>query len=93
MKIYRLNINVSKIDKALLVKGEKGAYLNASLIIGDEPDRFGNDASITQELPKERRDAGEKATYIGTGKLVFERGESRREAKPKEPQPEGNEPW
>ena len=87
MKIYKLKINVSKIDKALLYKGEKGTYLNASLIIGDESDRFGNDGSIQQDVPKERREAGEKI-YIGEAKLAFERGGDK---KPEQPQTGGVE--
>ncbi len=43
-----LNIDVSKIDKTKLVKGEKGTYLNATAFVNlDEKDQYDNNGMIT----------------------------------------------
>ena len=39
-KIVSLSVNVDKIDKTKLVKGEKGTYLNLTLNINDEKDNL-----------------------------------------------------
>ena len=62
-KLLRCKIDVTKIDKNLLFKGQKGTYLDFNVWLNDEPDKYGNDASIEQQKPQ-----GEERNYIGSGK-------------------------
>lgn len=66
-------IDLNKIDKTKIVTTNKygepfenGAkYLNIVIWINDEPDQYGNDASIQVSQKKEERDQNIKPTYIG----------------------------
>lgn len=69
--IIALKLNLSKIDKSALFKGEKGTYLDLSVYVNDEPDAYGNDVSARQDLGKDRR---QEKLYIGNGKIVGDRG-------------------
>jgi DNA-binding cell septation regulator SpoVG len=71
MKVIKLNLNVSKITKEKLVKGEKGLYLNCALI--ETPNNEYSDYMIVEEISKEEREAGQKGEILGNGK-VFEGG-------------------
>ena len=63
-KLISAKINVSKIDKAKLFKGEKGTYLDLTIWVNEKPDQFGNDISIEQRTGKD-----EKKIYLGEGKF------------------------
>ena len=60
-----VKINVDKIDKSKLFKGEKGTYLDLVLF---ETDKFDNDYIVKQSLTKEERESGKKAEILGNGK-------------------------
>jgi hypothetical protein len=78
MKIgISIKLDVTKIDKARLFKGEKGTYLDLTTFVElDEADQYGNHGFIAQEQSKEERDSGaEKPPILGNCK-VFWRGES-----------------
>ena len=69
MEPISIKIDVTKIDKAALYKGEKGTYL--TLVVWpnrDGDDDYGNYAGVKQDLGKDRRD--EKAPYIGNAKII-----------------------
>lgn len=69
--IIRAKINVSKIEKNLLFKGEKGTYLDVSLLEDrDGEDQWGNSGMIIQDVSREAREAGEKGPIIGNFKIV-----------------------
>ena len=74
-KMYFGSIDVSKIDKAKLVKGEKGTYLNITVWVNDELDKFGNIASVQQGQTKEEREAKQPKIYLGNLKTPEERTE------------------
>jgi single-stranded DNA-binding protein len=78
MKIgVNFKIDVSKIDKALLHKGEKGVYLDATVFIDQEnPSQYGDHGMVTQDVSKEAREAGTKGNILGNVK-VFWTGESQ----------------
>ena len=59
------SIDVTKISKEKLIKGKKGTYAPLTIWLNDEPDQFGNSLSIQENLSKEERDEGKKATYLG----------------------------
>lgn len=65
--ILRLSINVNKIDKSRLYKGEKGTYLNCAVLLR-ETDQYGNDGMIVQDVSQEERKKGIKGEILGNGK-------------------------
>ena len=72
-KLLTGSINLSKIDKTKIVDRDKdgnlfqnGAkFLNIVVWVNDEPDNYGNTASIQISQSKEEREAGAKSIYIG----------------------------
>jgi hypothetical protein len=83
MAILRGKIDVTKIDKDAMFKGEKGTYLDITIVLKDEPDQYGNDGMITQDLGKDRREAGERGAILGNAKWV------KRDDAPKASRPGG----
>ena len=79
MSVINLKIDVSKIDKARLFKGEKGLYLDAVLI--ETPNSQYAEYMIVESISKEERDAGNKGTILGSGK-VFKQADAQQESKP-----------
>jgi len=72
-----LKIDVSKIDKARLFKGQKGTYLDATVFVDlGEADKYGNHGMITQDVTKAEKDSGEKGPILGNCK-VFWRDEAQ----------------
>lgn len=74
-KLISMSIDVSKIDKSKLIKGEKGQYLNLTISLNDQKDNYGNDCSAWQSQSKEERDAKAQRNFLGNGKVVWS-GES-----------------
>ena len=70
-RLITAKIDVSKIDKSKLFKGEKGTYLDLTIWVNEVPDRFGNDISIEQRTAKE-----EPKIYLGNGKFYTKEGKS-----------------
>ena len=68
--IIALKIDVNKIDKARLYKGEKGTYLDAVVFFNEEADQYGNNGMITQSVSKEEREAGTRGAILGNVKVV-----------------------
>lgn len=67
-----LKIDVSKIDKARLFKGQKGVYLDATAFIDlDQLDEYGNSGMIFQDVSKDERAQGVKGNILGNGKVFF----------------------
>ena len=54
------SLDVTKIIKEKLYKGKKGTYLNVSVWIEDNEDKYGNIASVQQQTKK-----GEPKIYLG----------------------------
>jgi len=63
-KLLTASIDVTKIQKALLITGKKGTYLNLSIWFNDKPDQFGNDCSVQQTTKKD-----EPKIFLGNGKF------------------------
>ena len=72
--IIKLNIDVTKIDKKRLHKGAKGTYANFTVLLRDQPDQYGNDGMIVEDVSKEEREAGTKGTILGNAKIVGNSG-------------------
>jgi len=69
--ILRLNLNVLKIDKTALFKGAKGTYLDVAVKLHKCEDEFGHHCMVTQDLGKDRRQAGEQGPILGNGKFII----------------------
>lgn len=69
-KFITASINLSKIDKTKIVKGEKGLYANITMWLNDEPDEYGNHMGIHQSQSKEEREADEPKIWLGNGKVM-----------------------
>jgi hypothetical protein len=79
-----VKIDVTKIDKALLYKSEKGTYLNTTVFIDiDAPDKYGNHGMVTQDISKEAKSAGEKGPILGNVKIFWkDNGDTASRSKP-----------
>jgi hypothetical protein len=70
-QLFSASLDVSKISKDKLVKGEKGTYLNITISINDEADKYGNVLTITESHTQEEREAKANKNYLANGKLVW----------------------
>jgi len=71
--IITAKINVTKITKSKLFKGEKGTYLDLVIYVNDKNDprvKFGKNVSILESQKQEERDEGLDKNYIGSGSTV-----------------------
>ena len=65
--MIKCKIDVTKIDKARIFVGEKGKYIDITLI--ETPnDKYGNSHMIVQDVTKEERLAGVKGPILGNAK-------------------------
>lgn len=70
-QLFSASLDVSKISKDKLVKGEKGNYLNITISINDEVDKYGNTLTIIESQTQEEREAKANRNYLANGKLVW----------------------
>lgn len=62
-------IDVTKIDKAKLFKGEKGTYLDVVLV--ETPNsQYDQDYMVVQSVSKQEREAGVKGAILGNAKIL-----------------------
>ena len=67
-----LKIDVTKINKEKLFKGQKGVYLDMTAFIDlDELDQYGNSGMIVQSVSKEDRENGVRGEILGNSKIFF----------------------
>ena len=66
-----LKIDVTKIDKSRLFVGKKGTYLDVVLI--ETPNSEYGDYMIVEDISYEERQAGQKGTILGNGKIIVKR--------------------
>ena len=76
-----LSIPTEKIDKSKLVTKDGKTYLNITVSINDQKDKFGNDVSAWHTQSKEQRDAKEQRTFIGNGKVLYQKDAATNDAK------------
>lgn len=72
--LVNASLNLTEIPKDKIVEGKKGKYINVTIAINDDPDKFGQHCSITVQQTKEEREAKEKKLYLGNGKVVWSNG-------------------
>jgi len=95
-----LKIDVTKIDKNRLFKGEKGTYLDLTTFIDtDELDQYGNNGFISQSVSKEEREAKVQTPILGNIKVFYNDANPQQQhpntAQPSQgaPQPQGAPPY
>lgn len=83
--MIKCSIDRNKINASLLKKTEKTAYLNFVLMTNKDgqPDKYGHDGFIVQDVSKEQRDAGERGPIIGNWKELrkIERPEPQQQSR------------
>jgi len=74
MKIgLSIKLDVTKIDKARLFKGEKGTYLDLTTFIDlDQANEYGDHGFISQSTSKEEREAKVQTPILGNVKVFFQ---------------------
>ena len=87
MKIgISIKIDVTKIEKARLFKGQKGTYLDLTTFIDTETvDQYDNHGFISQSVSKDERAQNVKTPILGNCK-VFYKGESDQQQAPQQAQ-------
>lgn len=70
-----LKLDVQKIVKDWLFKGQKGTYLDLVIYQNDTEDPYGNSHVVKQSPSKELRDQGTKPVIIGNGKWMHATGQ------------------
>lgn len=86
-----LKIDVTKIEKARLFKGQKGTYLDALLIY--KPSQYGQDYMVVQSVSKEEREQGIKGPIIGNATILHRKDGAAPAPKPApQPAPEADAP-
>lgn len=85
MEVINCKVDVTKITKDKLFKGEKGTYLNFTLI--PTPNSQYGDFMLVEDTTKEEREAGTKGVILGNGKK-FQRGEGSGAANSNKPEAE-----
>jgi len=68
--ILKLKIAVDDIEKARLFTGSKHTYLDATVLLKDEDDQYGNSGMIVQDVTKEEREAGVRGAILGNAKWM-----------------------
>ena len=70
MEPISLTIDVTKLKKDAFYKGAKGTYVTLTVWPTKDgmPDQYGNDASVKQDLGKDRRD--EPSVFVGNAKII-----------------------
>ena len=77
MQIIGLSVDLTKITDADLTTGKNGGkYLNLTLTINDQKDKFGNDGSVIVAQSKEQREAKAQKRYVGNAKVLFSKDNS-----------------
>lgn len=76
--IIGIRIDLNKVDKSRLFTSARGAlYLDATLFVNDEPDKFGQCGMIVQQVTKDERANGVKGNILGNGKIIYGEGKPR----------------
>lgn len=51
-KIIKVRIDVKKLNKEYFFKGEKGTYADVTILYNEEPDQYGANGMVVQDVPK-----------------------------------------
>ena len=53
------------------IKNASGKYDNYTMSINDDVDKYGNNCAVTVSQSKAQREAKEKKTYVGNGRVIY----------------------
>jgi len=65
------SIKLTDIPQDKIITGKNGKYASLTISVNNEPDKFGNNASITLGQTKEEREDKAPKVYLGNCKLVW----------------------
>jgi len=68
--MIKVKIDLKKLDKELFFTADSGA-IYADLVAIETPNSNFSDYMIVQDLPKERREAGEKGPIVGNASRIM----------------------
>jgi len=68
------SIKLTDIPQDKIIKGKNGKYAGLTISVNNEPDKFGNNASIVLSQTKEEREAKAPKVYLGNCKLIWTDG-------------------
>lgn len=67
-----IKIDVTKIDKSRLFKGEKGTYLDLTTFVDlDTKDQYDNNGFISQSVSKDEKAAGLQTPILGNCRVFW----------------------
>ena len=67
-----IKLDVNKIDKSRIFKGQKGNYLDLTMFVDlDKQDQYGNNGFISQSVSKDERAQNVKTPILGNGKVFY----------------------
>ena len=70
--LISLSIDATKVTKARM---KDGKYINITINISDEVDKYGNNVSAWENQTKDERDSKAKRNYLGNGKVLYTSGD------------------
>ena len=71
-QLLAVSIDLTKIDKSQIVEGKNGGkYVNVTLSVNDEEDKYGNNVSLWMSQSKEDREAKANRVFLGNGKKLW----------------------
>jgi hypothetical protein len=70
--LISLSIDATKVTKARM---KDGKYINITINISDEVDKYGNNVSAWENQTKDERDSKAKRNYLGNGRVLFTEGD------------------
>ena len=77
--LANISIDLTKVDKARLVKGK---YLNMTVSVNDELDKYDNNISTWMAQSKEERESKVARNFLGNGRVLWTDGDASTENLP-----------
>ena len=67
-----LKIDLTKIDKARIIEGKKGKYIDLTTFIDlEQQDQYGNNGFIAHSMSKDERAQGMQGSIVGNTKVFY----------------------
>ena len=87
MKVgVKIKLDVTKIEKLRLFKGQKGTYLDATVFIDvDTKDQYDNNGMITQDVSKDEKASGVKGPILGNVQVFWTDSQAPQQQAPQAP--------
>ena len=66
-----ISLDLTKVDKSRLIKGK---YLNLTLSVNDELDKYDNNVAAWESQSKEERESKVTRNFLGNGRVLWTDG-------------------